>query len=220
MLYSACLLSQKVIGTVRNFAALGMVALHHTRVRSVHPADYYSKKVQETQRQKWHWDRCRSKQISEVRRIFVQIFPNLSKKLSCNVCRLFFSFDQDKLVFICFSANFGRHFSKSNTVGRHFVSRFSEILPRYFEILFGFSGILPKFSGIVPGFQQFKTFGGVFAPHAPPPPKPLDTGEARCENETYFLPKNRKRFYFNNKERQHLKYSRNTNLVQWNFRNW
>jgi len=132
----------------------------------------------------------------------------------------FFSFDEDKLVFICFSANFGRHFSKSNTVGRHFVPRFSEILPRYFEILFGFSGILPKFSGIVPGFQQFKTFGGVFAPHAPPPPKPLDTGEARCENETYFLPKNRKRFYFNNKERQHLKYSRNTNLVQWNFRNW
>ena len=83
--------------------------------------------------------RCRSKQIFGMQRIFAQNFPNLPKKLSCNFCRPFLWRDLQKMVFTCFSANLGCHFSKSNNVGHHFC--------QIFRILFGFSGILPKFSG-------------------------------------------------------------------------
>jgi len=50
---------------------------------------------------------------------------------------------------MCFYANFGRHFLKSNNVGRYFY---------------------PDFQGFCPDFQQTKTFGGALAtpsPHTP-----------------------------------------------------
>jgi len=46
---------------------------------------------------------------------------------------------------MCFYANLGRHFLKSNNVGRHFC----------------------------PDFQQIKTLGVALATHAPPAPTPL-----------------------------------------------
>jgi len=58
-----------------------------------------------------------------------------------------------KKVFMCFSANLGRHFLKSSNVyRRHFYA---------------------DFQGCCPDFQQIKTFGGALAPPAPPPPTPL-----------------------------------------------
>jgi len=34
--------------------------------------------------------------------------------------------DPQKMVFVCFSANLGRHFVKSNNVGRHFAQIFKD----------------------------------------------------------------------------------------------
>jgi len=62
------------------------------------------------------------------------------------------------MVFTCFSANLGRHFSKSNNVGHYFcphLQRFSS----------DFQGFFLNF----PDFQRIKTFVGVFAP----PPGPV-----------------------------------------------
>ena len=72
--------------------------------------------------------RCRSKQIFGMQRIFAQNFPNLPKKLSCNFCRPFLWRDLQKMVFTCFSANLGCHFSKSNNVGHHFCQIFRDFV--------------------------------------------------------------------------------------------
>jgi len=53
---------------------------------------------------------------------------------------------------MCFYANFGRHFLKSNNVGRHFY---------------------PDFQRFCPDFQQIKTFWGAHANPVPLPPTPL-----------------------------------------------
>ena len=54
---------------------------------------------------------------------------------------------------ICFSANVGRHFYKSNNVGGHFCP--------------GFQAFCPNFQVFCPDFWQIKTFGGALAPPAP-----------------------------------------------------
>jgi len=76
-----------------------------------------------------------------VQRIFAQIFPKTCRATFTDRCC-----DLLKMVFICFSANVGLHFLKSNNVGRHFG---------------------PYFQGFCPDFQQIKTFGGALA--SPPP---------------------------------------------------
>jgi len=53
---------------------------------------------------------------------------------------------------MCFYANLGRHFLKSNNVGRYFY---------------------PDFQGFCPDFQLIKTIGVAFATPAYPPPTPL-----------------------------------------------
>jgi len=53
---------------------------------------------------------------------------------------------------MCFSANVGRHFLKTNSVGRHFGS---------------------DFQGFCRNFRQIKTFEGALAPPASSPPTPL-----------------------------------------------
>jgi len=98
-----------------------------------------------------------------LQRIFDQIFPNLPKKISCKFCRPVLWCDLQKTVFTCFSANLGRHFSKSNNVGRHFCSNFQGFCPN-------FQRFCPNFQGFCPDFQQIKTFWGTLAP---PPPTPL-----------------------------------------------
>jgi len=54
-----------------------------------------------------------------------------------------------KKVFMCFSANVGRNFMKSNNVGRHFCPDFQ----RFF----------PDFHAFCPDFQYIKTFRDVLA---------------------------------------------------------
>jgi len=80
--------------------------------------------------------------------IFARISPNLPEKCLCEFCRQIFShkdhfwYDFQKNVFMCFSANVGRH--------SVFVAR---ILPR-------FSGILPRFLRILPGVATNQNFSG------------------------------------------------------------
>jgi len=69
---------------------------------------------------------------------FCPNFPKLAQNVVVEFCRPFLCCDLKKMVFTCFSANLGRHFSKSNNVGRHFC---------------------PNFQGYCPDFQHIKTFG-------------------------------------------------------------
>jgi len=59
---------------------------------------------------------------------------------------------------MCFSENVGRHFLKSNNVGRHLCPDFQGFCP-YFQ------GSCSDFDGFCPGFQQIKTFGVRLRPH-------------------------------------------------------
>ena len=70
------------------------------------------------------------------RRIFPEFPPNLPGKLLCDFCLQFFSHndhedlywcDLQKTGFVCFSTNVGRHFLKSNNVGRDFVQLFRNV---------------------------------------------------------------------------------------------
>jgi len=70
-----------------------------------------------------------------VRRIFARISPNLPEKVFCTFCLRVFSHkdhesliwcDLQKMVFICFSANFGRHCLKWNNGGHHFAQIFRD----------------------------------------------------------------------------------------------
>jgi len=89
-------------------------------------------------------------------------FPKLARKLFCatfaykfsrtKIMNTSFWCNLQKKVFMCFYANRGCHFLKSNNVGRYFH---------------------PDFQGFCPDFQQIKTFGGALATPAPPPPAPL-----------------------------------------------
>ena len=89
---------------------------------------------------------CRSRQNLGVQRIFARIFRNLPEKLSCNLClqifspkdhKDFFCVNSKKKVFMCFSANLGRHFLKSSNVWRYFIRIF-----RDFAQIFGKSNAL------------------------------------------------------------------------------
>jgi len=81
-----------------------------------------------------------------VRKIFVRIFTNLPEKIWATLptnffpqrsWRSFFGMTSKK-VFMCFSANVGRHFMKSNKVGRHFCPDFQRFCP-------DFHGVCPDF---------------------------------------------------------------------------
>ena len=94
-----------------------------------------------------------------VQRMFAQTFPNLPKKVSCNFCRPFLWRGLQKMIFTCFFAYLGSHFSKSNNVGRHFCP--------------DFQGFYLDIWGFCSDFQQIRTFRGALAPPEPPPPTPL-----------------------------------------------
>jgi len=56
-----------------------------------------------------------------ARKFFLRLLPtNLHPK----IMKIIFWCGLQKKVFICFSANVGRHFLKSNNVGRHFCPDF------------------------------------------------------------------------------------------------
>jgi len=85
---------------------------------------------------------------------FCPNFLKIAEKFLCDFCLqiLFYKdredlfwYDLQEKAFVCFSANIGRDFLKSNNVGRLFC-RFSENLPR--------------FSGILPGFLTNRNFWG------------------------------------------------------------
>jgi len=97
--------------------------------------------------------RCRSKQIFGVAKDFAQIFPNLSKKLSCNFCRSFLWCDLNKNGLHLFFCEPWAPFFEAKQRWASFFPRFSRILPTYIGLLFGFSEILPRFSGILPRFS-------------------------------------------------------------------
>ena len=61
------------------------------------------------------------------------------------------------------SPNVGRHFLKSNTIGRCFCPDFQECCP-------DFQGFFPDFKGFFSDFQQIKPFRGALATPAPSPP--------------------------------------------------
>jgi len=103
-----------------------------------------------------------------MRRIFARISPNLPKSFcatfACKfspikIMKTLFWCDLQKKVFMCFSTNVGRHFLKSNNVGR-------DICP-------DFQGFCPNFQRFCPTFQLIKTFGGALALPTSPPPTPL-----------------------------------------------
>jgi len=89
---------------------------------------------------------------------FARISPNLPEKCFVKLLptnflpqgyeHLFFG-NLKKEVFMCFYVNLGRHFLKTNNVGRHSY---------------------PDFQGFCKNFQQIKTFGGALAIAASPPP--------------------------------------------------
>ena len=105
--------------------------------------------------------RFRSRKIFGAAKDFCPIFSKLRRKVFCatfvhkfsptKIIKTFFGVTSEK-VFMCFSANLGRHFLKSSNVGSHFYA--------YFQ-------------GCCPDFQQITTFGGALAPSSPPPPTPL-----------------------------------------------
>jgi len=121
-----------------------------------------------------------------VQRILAQISPNLPEKLFCNFFLQCFSHKDHEdfflvwspqQVFICFSANVGRHFW-SQITWAPFLPRFSGILPRYLGILPGFSRILPRFSGnfaqIFRDFDRSRNKFELLGVHLHPlPPTPL-----------------------------------------------
>jgi len=93
-----------------------------------------------------------------VLRIFARIFPNLPEKFWATLpinhfpqrsWRPFLGWPP-KTAFLCFSANVGRHFMKSNKVGRYFFQ--------------GFQRFCPDFQGFSAKFQEIKTFRGALAP--------------------------------------------------------
>jgi len=90
-----------------------------------------------------------------VQRIFAQIFPNLSKKLSCNFSRQFLWYDLQNYGLHLFFCKPWAPFFEFKQRWASILPRFSWILPRYLGILFVFSGILPKFSEILPKFKDF-----------------------------------------------------------------
>jgi len=94
-------------------------------------------------------DRCRSRQILGVRRIFSRISPNCPKSFYATFpCKFSLTEDLKEKVFMCFL-----WFSRKG------VKRWASILP-------GFSGILP-------GFSTNQNFWGCACAPAPSPPAPL-----------------------------------------------
>ena len=81
--------------------------------------------------------KCRSRQIFGRAKDFCLKSPKLAKKVLCDFCQQIFSHKQQFLVwppkkgFMCFSANVGHHFLKSNNVGRHFCSDFQRFWPDF-----------------------------------------------------------------------------------------
>jgi len=88
------------------------------------------------------------------------------------------------MVFTCFSAKLGRHFSKSNDVGRHFCPDFQGFCLEYLGISFGFSGILPKFSEILPGFSTNENFWGCACVGFPVGLEPPNSQRGPCASDT------------------------------------
>jgi len=71
--------------------------------------------------------------------------------------KTFFWCDLQKKVFMCFFANLGRHFFKSNNDGRHFARSFedfSQIVRDFARIFWDFAQIFRDF----PGFSTNQNF--------------------------------------------------------------
>jgi len=75
---------------------------------------------------------------------FYPTFPKLARKVFRYFCQQIFSakiiktflcvISKKRKVFICFSANVGRHFSKLNKVGRHVFPAFQGFHPDFQEL--------------------------------------------------------------------------------------
>jgi len=74
-----------------------------------------------------------------VQKIFARIFPNFPERFWATLPTNFFPKDHEDLflgwlpekVFMCFSANVGHHFMKSNKVGCHFCPDFQRFCPDF-----------------------------------------------------------------------------------------
>jgi len=103
--------------------------------------------------QKYFWPtpghKRRSRQIFGCAKDFCPKSSKLSRKVLCDFCQQIFPpyFGvTSKNEFMCFSANVGHHFLKSNNVVRHFC---------------------PDFQGFCPDFNKSKLFGVSFHPLHP-----------------------------------------------------
>jgi len=124
--------------------------------------------------------RCRSKQIIGGAKNFWSHFPKLSRKVFVQLLSSNFLSQRSwrpfvgvtsKKVFVCFSANLERCFSRQ-TLG----ATFARILRDFAQILQYFSWIfrvLLKISDTFPNFSQIKTSGRELAHPAPPAATPL-----------------------------------------------
>ena len=105
-----------------------------------------------------------------MRRIFAWISPNLPKTFLCDFWLHIFYYkyhkdlfwcDLQKKVFVCFSANVGRHFFKTNNVGHQIFAR---IFKNFAQIFTDFSRIFSNFSRI---FDKSKLLGAHLHPLHP-----------------------------------------------------
>ena len=113
---------------------------------------------------------------------FSQTCPNFHKLAQNVVIQLLptvFGYDLQRTVFTYISANVGRHFLRSNTVGYHFAQifrEFAQTLSDFVKIFRHLAQIFrdfPEISGILPGFSTNQNFWGCACTSSTPPPTPL-----------------------------------------------
>ena len=121
--------------------------------------------------------RCRSKQAKD----FSRISPKLARKVVVRLLPTIFLPQrswrpllvwppENRFLFV-FLQMLGAISWSQTTLGA-ILSSFSG-MPRHLGILPRFSRFCPNFQGFCPDFWKIRTFGGVLAPSAPPPPTPM-----------------------------------------------